>query len=74
MKVTTKGQITIPKGIRKRYGIHPGTEIEVADSHGEIVVRKAGSKNAVDRVYGILREQTSWNTSDELIERLRDGP
>ena len=55
------------------YGIHPGTEIEVADSHGEIVVRKAGSKNAVDRVYGILRDRTSWQTSDELVKRLRDG-
>ena len=73
MKVTIKGQITIPKRIRKRYGIHPGTEIEVADSHGEIVVRKAGSKNAVDRVYGILRDRTSWQTSDELVKRLRDG-
>lgn len=74
MKVTTKGQITIPKNIRKRYGIHPGTEIEVADSNGEIVVRKAGSKNAVDRVYGILKDRTTWQASDELVKRLRDGP
>ena len=74
MKVTIKGQITIPKGIRKRYGIHPGTEIEVADSHGEIVVRKAGSKNAVDRIYGILKDRTFWHATDELVKRLRIGP
>ncbi len=74
MKVTSKGQITIPKGIRKRYGIHPGMEIEVADSNGDIVVRKAGSKNAVDRVYGILKGRISWQSSDALVKQLRDGP
>lgn len=71
MKVTVKGQITIPRKIRKKYGILPGTEIEVADSHGQIVIKKAGSKNAVDRVYGILKGKIRWRSTDELIERLR---
>ncbi len=72
MRVTIKGQITIPKSLRKRYGIHPGTEVEVADSHGEIVVRKTAGKSAVDRVYGVLKGRTPWRTADELVKRLRD--
>ena len=28
MRVTTKGQVTIPKGIRDRLGIGPGSEID----------------------------------------------
>ncbi|MFB3882199.1 MAG: AbrB/MazE/SpoVT family DNA-binding domain-containing protein [Armatimonadota bacterium] len=28
MKVTTKGQVTIPQGLREKFNIHPGTEVE----------------------------------------------
>jgi len=28
MKVTTKGQVTIPQGIREQLGIQPGAEVE----------------------------------------------
>lgn len=73
MRVTTKGQITIPKRIRTRYGIKPGTEVEVADSHGHIVIRKSGFTSAVDRVYGILEGRTPWKATDELVESLRGG-
>lgn len=73
MKVTIKGQITIPKGIRKKYGIRPGTEVEVADADGQIVVRKGGPRSPVDRVYGVLKGKTRWRGSDEFIEKLRGG-
>lgn len=28
MKITTKGQVTIPQHIRERFGLLPGTEVE----------------------------------------------
>ena len=28
MKVTVKGQITIPLALRERFGLHPGKEVE----------------------------------------------
>ena len=28
MRVTSKGQVTIPKQIRRRHGIRPGSEVE----------------------------------------------
>ena len=28
MKVTTKGQVTIPQDIREQLGIYPGSEVE----------------------------------------------
>lgn len=71
MKVTTKGQITIPNRIRKKYGIRPGTEVEIADSNGTIVIKKSGAGDAVDKVYGILGGKTPWRGTDVLIERLR---
>jgi len=42
MKVTTKGQVTIPEAVRKKMGIKPHNEVEfVEDRDGRIYLRKA---------------------------------
>lgn len=41
MKVTEKGQVTIPKEIRDALGIGAGTEVEFDRSDDAIVVRKS---------------------------------
>ncbi len=40
MKVGERGQVTIPKEIRDRFGIGPDTEVEFAVERGEILLRK----------------------------------
>jgi len=40
MKVTVKGQVTIPKEIRDALGIGAGTEVEFERKNETIVVRK----------------------------------
>ncbi len=40
MKITSKGQVTIPKELREEFGLLPGTEIEFVRDAGEIRVRK----------------------------------
>jgi AbrB family looped-hinge helix DNA binding protein len=46
MKVTVKGQITIPQALRERFGLHPGTEVGfVAEADAlRIQPRKRGSR------------------------------
>ena len=48
MKVTVKGQITIPQALRERFGLHPGTEVGfVVDADAlRIHPRKRGSRAA----------------------------
>lgn len=41
MKVTEKGQVTIPKELRDALGIGAGTEVEFERSDDSIVVRKS---------------------------------
>ena len=41
MRVTEKGQVTIPKELRDALGIGPGTEVEFERRRDTIVVRKA---------------------------------
>ena len=39
--VSEKGQVTIPKAIRDRLGLTPGTEVEFEAESGRLVGRKA---------------------------------
>jgi len=40
VKVSTKGQIVIPKDVRKRFGITPGKKLLLAVGKNEILLRK----------------------------------
>lgn len=44
MKITTKGQVTVPQEIRERFGLLPDTEVEFAVSGGRVYLRKAAGK------------------------------
>jgi antitoxin PrlF len=44
MKVTEKGQVTIPKDLRDALGIGAGTEVEFERRKDTIVVRKSDRK------------------------------
>jgi len=41
-KVTAQGQISVPAEIRRKLGIGPGSVLEWADAHGEVVIRRTG--------------------------------
>ena len=43
MRVTEKGQVTIPKHIRDKAGIRPGTEVDFRLEDGRVVVVKRNS-------------------------------
>lgn len=47
MKVTVKGQITIPLALRERFGLRPGTEVEFVAGPEALQVRaRQASKTA----------------------------
>jgi antitoxin PrlF len=66
--VSEKGQVTIPKALRDRLGIRPGTELDFEADRGRLVARKLNAEDPVDAVYGILKAEGS---TDEIIEELR---
>lgn len=52
--VSSKGQVTIPKQVRDKLGLVPGTELEFAEENGRLVARKVRHRHPLDTVYGIL--------------------
>ena len=68
MRISERGQITIPKKLRDRYGMHHDVEVEVAPTEGGILIRKrTTAEHPVDRVYGILAVP-GWNTDEYMAE------
>ena len=41
MRLSSKGQLVIPKGVRERHGWRAGTELEVEDRGDAVVLRRA---------------------------------
>jgi len=47
MKITTKGQVTIPQDVRAEFGLLPNTEVEfVRDGRGGVRLRKSAKSGA----------------------------
>ncbi|MGI8438886.1 MAG: AbrB/MazE/SpoVT family DNA-binding domain-containing protein, partial [Thermoleophilaceae bacterium] len=47
MRVTSKGQVTIPQDVRRRLGIEPGSEVQFeVDDHGVRLVRRSAGEGA----------------------------
>ncbi len=67
--ISSKGQITVPKGVRDRLGLRAGTTVEFELTDNGVMLRK-GHKGArpVDRVRGILKRQRS---TDDLLDEMR---
>ena len=74
MRVTSKGQVTIPKEIRERFGLMPETEVEFIVVDGDLLVRKAGTrgKSAGEKLVERLRGRGQLNmTTDEILALTR---
>lgn len=70
-RVSEKGQITIPKALRKRYGIRPGQVLEVREERGRLVISKVVAGETLDSVVGILERGKG---TGRLIEQMRGKP
>lgn len=66
--VLERGQVTIPKQVREKLGIEPGTVLEFTAEGGKLIATKELIDDPVRRVYGTLK---SGRTTDEMMDELR---
>lgn len=71
-KVTSKGQITIPKSVRDRLGLRTGDQIEFIEEKGSFRVQKRLVRSPFGRYRGYLKA-LSGKDPDELVGQMR-GP
>ena len=69
MKIGERGQITIPKDIRERYGFLPNIEVDFVPDKDGVLLRKRSLKvSPVQKVFGILNKSQH---TDDYIEDIR---
>lgn len=75
MKISERGQITIPKRLRDRLGMNQNVEVEVVEAPDGLLIRKsAGDVHPVDQFFGILKGRPlpgGVSSVDEYIEDIR---
>lgn len=79
MRITSKGQVTIPIEVRRKAGLLPGTEVDFVVEGQTVVVRKADApkgetrgQRAVRLLKGSATQHLGMST-DELMKLLRGG-
>lgn len=69
MKISERGQITIPKPLRDRFGMNPNVEVEITPTEqGLLIQKRTAARHPVDRVYAVLGR---GGNTDDLIEKIR---
>ena len=69
MHISERGQITIPKRLRDRFGMNKDVEVDITPTeHGLLIQKRAAVRHPVERVSGIL---DGVGDVDQYIEEIR---
>ena len=75
MRMTVKGQVTIPIEMREKLGLHPNSEVEFQLLDDMVCIRKAKSRGRKSRGQRMLeamrRAPKPGMTTDELMAMTR---
>jgi len=71
IRVDAKGRVSIPKGLRKSLGLEEGTELEVLEEGGRIILAPL-VEDPVEAVFDVLgRALPEGKTATEIQRDLR---
>ena len=80
-KVDSKGRIVLPQDVRERLGIVPGTEVDVHEEDGKVVVEPEDDPEQIlDRMEQLIEEtsskgakRTPLDGADPIARKHRDA-
>lgn len=76
MRITTKGQVTIPIEIRERLGLLPNDEVEFVVEGSSVKIQKACSGTHKRRGHSVVQhlkgQMKSTMTTDEIMALTRN--
>ena len=62
IKVSEKGQVTLPIDVRRKHGLSPGAVLQVEDREEGVLLRRV---KTVDELYGMFAEYAKPGTTRE---------
>jgi len=79
MRITSKGQVTIPQHIREKAGLLPNTEVRFEYVRGEVIPKPLGKPKskgwqAIEKSRGTMNNPMfkGW-TTERIMQYLRGG-
>ncbi|MFZ2630710.1 MAG: AbrB/MazE/SpoVT family DNA-binding domain-containing protein [Desulfosalsimonadaceae bacterium] len=72
MRVTTKGQVTIPRNVREVLGIVPETEVEFQEDNGRFYIVKASKGKPTAKFTKLRGIATATMSTDEIMNLTRE--
>jgi antitoxin PrlF len=71
-KITAQGQISVPKDVRQKLGVGPGSVLEWEEDGDKIIVRRAGKFSFEDIHNAIFKgRKPQKHTIEEMKEGVR---
>jgi AbrB family looped-hinge helix DNA binding protein len=72
LKLDNLGRVVLPKPLRVRYGLRPGTELEVREDNAEFTLRPSEGSPPMVKVKGIWVHQGAAQGDIDFAKALRD--
>jgi AbrB family looped-hinge helix DNA binding protein len=72
MRVTTKGQVTIPRNVREILGIVPESEVEFQEDNGRFFIVKASKGKPTTKITKLRGIATVKMSTDEIMNLTRE--
>lgn len=74
-KLSSKGQVIIPKILRNKYNWSPGQKLTVIDTGEGILLKPSRpfKRTAIDQVAGILKYSGKPVSVDQMSEAIKKG-
>lgn len=72
LKLDKLGRVVLPKPLRARYGLRPGTELEVSEGAQEFALRPARSGPSLVEIDGILVHQGVPQGELDIVKAIRE--
>ncbi|NOQ45984.1 MAG: AbrB/MazE/SpoVT family DNA-binding domain-containing protein [Desulfobulbaceae bacterium] len=73
MRVTTKGQVTIPRNVRELLGIVPETDIEFREDNGRFYIVKTNKPKSTSQFKKLRGIATAKMSTDEIMNLTRES-
>ena len=75
LRIDKSGRIVVPKPLQERLGLKPGTELEVLDQQGGMLLRTVEERPALVKIdglwvhRGVAQPGANW---DRIIQEVRE--
>ena len=66
MKVTVKGQVTIPLALRERFNLRPGTEVELVAGKDALQIRPRATHDSPHKAFDLWLSKAAGSARGDL--------